>query len=64
MCGIICFNGTRPAAPILLEGLNHLAYRGYDSSGIATLVGNKINKRRAEGKINSKAKRDRRRSSK
>ena len=53
MCGIICFNGTRPAAPILLEGLNHLAYRGYDSSGIATLVGNKINKRRAEGKISN-----------
>ena len=53
MCGIICFNGTRLAAPLLLEGLNRLAYRGYDSSGIATLVGQQIHKRRAEGKISN-----------
>ena len=35
MCGIVGFVGREPAAPILLEGLRHLEYRGYDSAGIA-----------------------------
>ena len=35
MCGIIGYAGRQPAAPILLEGLSRLEYRGYDSSGIA-----------------------------
>ena len=37
MCGIIGYTGASPAAPILLEGLARLEYRGYDSAGIAVL---------------------------
>ena len=33
MCGIVGFIGEQPAAPILLEGLSKLEYRGYDSAG-------------------------------
>lgn len=35
MCGIVGFIGCKPAAPLLLEGLAKLEYRGYDSAGIA-----------------------------
>ncbi|MBQ1642527.1 MAG: glutamine--fructose-6-phosphate aminotransferase, partial [Oscillospiraceae bacterium] len=35
MCGIVGFVGTEQAAPILLDGLKHLEYRGYDSAGVA-----------------------------
>jgi glucosamine--fructose-6-phosphate aminotransferase (isomerizing) len=35
MCGIVGFTGNSQAAPILLEGLSKLEYRGYDSAGIA-----------------------------
>ena len=38
MCGIIGYTGQRPAAPILLEGLSSLEYRGYDSAGIAVIT--------------------------
>ena len=41
MCGIVGFTGSRKAAPILLEGLSKLEYRGYDSAGIAVRDGNK-----------------------
>ena len=37
MCGIIAYTGHRPAAPVLLEGLSRLEYRGYDSAGIAVI---------------------------
>lgn len=41
MCGIVGYNGTMQAAPILLEGLEKLEYRGYDSSGLAIRDGAK-----------------------
>jgi len=51
MCGIVGVIGKADAAPLLLEGLRRLEYRGYDSAGIATLVAGKIERRRAEGKL-------------
>ena len=51
MCGIIGIIGTQPVAPLLIDGLKRLEYRGYDSAGIATLVNGSIERRRAEGKI-------------
>lgn len=39
MCGIVGFNGMRQAAPVLLDGLSKLEYRGYDSAGIAVRNG-------------------------
>ena len=48
MCGIIGILGKQPAAPLLVEGLKRLAYRGYDSAGVATLVNGHIDRRRAE----------------
>src|SRR5258708_1489428 len=51
MCGIVGVMGARPAAPLLLEALRRLEYRGYDSAGIATLTGGHIDRRRASGKL-------------
>jgi len=51
MCGIVGVIGSEPAAPLLLEALRRLEYRGYDSAGIATLVGTAIERRRAPGKL-------------
>ncbi|MCE2510510.1 MAG: glutamine--fructose-6-phosphate transaminase (isomerizing) [Alphaproteobacteria bacterium] len=51
MCGIIGIIGKAGVAPLLLEGLKRLEYRGYDSAGIATLVDSRIERRRAEGRI-------------
>lgn len=42
MCGIVGFTGNKPASPILLDGLEKLEYRGYDSAGIAVLNDNII----------------------
>ncbi len=55
MCGIVGLIGSRPAAPILLEALRRLEYRGYDSAGIATLVNGHIDRRRAAGKLGNLA---------
>ncbi|MDE3059811.1 MAG: glutamine--fructose-6-phosphate transaminase (isomerizing) [Pseudomonadota bacterium] len=51
MCGIIGITGHREAAPLILGGLKHLEYRGYDSAGIATVTGGTIRRVRAEGKL-------------
>ncbi|HIS26969.1 MAG TPA: glutamine--fructose-6-phosphate transaminase (isomerizing) [Candidatus Pullilachnospira intestinigallinarum] len=42
MCGIVGFTGTHQAAPILLDGLSKLEYRGYDSAGLAVRDGEKV----------------------
>lgn len=51
MCGIVGLIGKNEAAPLLLDALKRLEYRGYDSAGIATLMDGSIERRRAEGKI-------------
>ena len=51
MCGIVGVIGQGPVAPVLVEGLKRLEYRGYDSAGVATLVNGSIDRRRAEGKL-------------
>jgi glucosamine--fructose-6-phosphate aminotransferase (isomerizing) len=51
MCGIVGIAGTRDVAPVILDALKRLEYRGYDSAGIATLVGGHIDRRRAPGKL-------------
>ena len=51
MCGIVGVLGTHEAAPIILEALGRLEYRGYDSAGIATLDGGRLDRRRAVGKL-------------
>ncbi len=55
MCGIIGIVGKNPVAPLLIDGLKRLEYRGYDSAGIATLVNGKIDRRRAEGRLGNLA---------
>ncbi|TAL50161.1 isomerizing glutamine--fructose-6-phosphate transaminase [Patescibacteria group bacterium] len=50
MCGIIGYVGTKPATPILMEGLKRLEYRGYDSAGICVQNG-KLTTVRSEGKM-------------
>ncbi len=55
MCGIIGILGKADAAPLLVDGLKRLEYRGYDSAGIATLVNGRIDRRRAEGKLDNLA---------
>ncbi len=55
MCGIVGVIGARDAAPLLLDALRRLEYRGYDSAGIATLVNGHIDRRRAEGKLGNLA---------
>ncbi len=51
MCGIIGYVGSKTAAPILVEGLRRLEYRGYDSSGLAVLDEGKLVLRKKKGKI-------------
>ncbi|MBU9724645.1 glutamine--fructose-6-phosphate transaminase (isomerizing) [Diplocloster modestus] len=51
MCGIVGYTGDEQAAPILLDGLAKLEYRGYDSAGIAVFDGEKINMAKAAGRL-------------
>jgi len=51
MCGIIGIAGTRDVAPLIVDALKRLEYRGYDSAGVATLVGGEIERRRSPGKL-------------
>jgi glucosamine--fructose-6-phosphate aminotransferase (isomerizing) len=51
MCGIVGILGRGPVATRLADSLKRLEYRGYDSAGLATLEGGKLERRRAEGKL-------------
>ena len=51
MCGIIGIIGKKEVSSLLIDGLRRLEYRGYDSTGIATVSASGIERRRAEGKI-------------
>ena len=51
MCGIVGYIGACQAAPVLLDGLSKLEYRGYDSAGIAVYDGNKIQMQKAMGRL-------------
>ncbi|MFK7868987.1 MAG: glutamine--fructose-6-phosphate transaminase (isomerizing) [Roseobacter sp.] len=51
MCGIVGVLGQNEVAPILVEALKRLEYRGYDSAGIATVSAGKLDRRRAVGKL-------------
>jgi glucosamine--fructose-6-phosphate aminotransferase (isomerizing) len=53
MCGIIGFVGTREAAGILLDGLQRLEYRGYDSAGLAVQNGNGLQIRKLAGRVDA-----------
>jgi len=51
MCGIVGYIGKQAAAPLLLEGLRRLEYRGYDSAGICTLVDQVLEVRKSAGRV-------------
>ena len=53
MCGIIGYLGSKPVSDVLLNGLQRLEYRGYDSAGMATIDGEAIEVRRKAGKVSA-----------
>ena len=55
MCGIIGYVGSRPVAPILIDGLKRLEYRGYDSSGLAVAAEGRLNTVKCVGKVKALA---------
>lgn len=55
MCGIVGYIGTQDAAPIILNGLKRLEYRGYDSAGLAVMQNGHIELRRRVGKLDELA---------
>ena len=57
MCGIVGILGRSPVAELLVDSLKRLEYRGYDSAGVATLEGDHLERRRAEGKLKNLEKR-------
>ncbi|MCK1636350.1 glutamine--fructose-6-phosphate transaminase (isomerizing) [Bradyrhizobium sp. 157] len=57
MCGIVGILGKAPVAELLVDSLKRLEYRGYDSAGVATLEGDHLARRRAEGKLKNLEKR-------
>ena len=55
MCGIVGYVGPKEAAPILLQGLKRLEYRGYDSAGVALLNGSGVQVVKRPGKLSALA---------
>jgi glucosamine--fructose-6-phosphate aminotransferase (isomerizing) len=51
MCGIVGIVGHSPVAPLIVDALKRLEYRGYDSAGVATIERGELSRRRAEGKL-------------
>ncbi|MCO5071170.1 MAG: glutamine--fructose-6-phosphate transaminase (isomerizing) [Rhizobiaceae bacterium] len=51
MCGIVGIVGHSPVAPLIVDALKRLEYRGYDSAGVATIEHGALARRRAEGKL-------------
>ncbi|HWH18595.1 MAG TPA: glutamine--fructose-6-phosphate aminotransferase, partial [Allosphingosinicella sp.] len=55
MCGIIGIVGRQAVTDRLMEGLRRLEYRGYDSAGMCTILDGRLERRRAEGKLDNLA---------
>jgi len=53
MCGIVGYTGEKDCVPVLMDGLTALAYRGYDSAGVAVWEGGEISLRKAKGRIDN-----------
>lgn len=51
MCGIVAYVGSKPVAPLLIEGLKRLEYRGYDSAGLASIADGRVKVARAVGRV-------------
>jgi len=51
MCGIVGIVGNAPVAPLIVDALKRLEYRGYDSAGVATIEKGELSRRRAQGKL-------------